>query len=220
MPEQPSESFVKRGPLYAWFSGWRLAAVCLWLILVCIGGGNLLARIHQNVPLSHSSLAVGPALAIQQEQSKSSALIPARLSIPSIGVNASVEQVGRTSDGSMQTPSSFETVGWYKEGSMPGQPGNAVIDGHVNNALTSAGVFEHLDQVKLGDTIQVSNAAGNTRTFRVTSEQIYSIDQAPLSQIFAEGGPSQLVLITCDGAWDQGRKEFNERLVMYASLVE
>ena len=52
-----------------------------------------------------------------------------------------VERVGKKQDGSMETPSTFTTVGWYELGVKPGDEGNAVMDGHVNNALTSSGAI-------------------------------------------------------------------------------
>ena len=58
----------------------------------------------------------------------------------------------------MGTPSTFYTVAWYSAGPKPGEPGNTVIDGHVNNALGLSGVFEHLGDVQIGDTIEVAGA--------------------------------------------------------------
>lgn len=148
----------------------------------------------------------------------STQLIPVRLLIPAIGVNAAVEQVGKKDDGSMGTPTKFGNVAWYAMGSAPGQPGNAVIDGHVNNALTTAGVFQHLSQIALGDTITVLNASGTQLSFTVTKIEEYPVETAPAASIFATTGPSQLVLITCDGDWVQSARSFDKRLVVFASL--
>ena len=242
------EPFVPKGITLWLSSGWRVLLVAIWIGFALVGIVDLAMRAVSNLHVPNISsltplaeeMAVGPVFAILSNNNHlavvtptnpvtqlstttpdmplQSGIIPARLTIPSIGVNAKVESVGVGADGAMQTPSSFGTVAWYKYGSQAGAAGNAVIDGHVNNALTSAGVFEHLDQIRLGDKIVVADAAGNTETFVVQSEQIYSVDKSPTAQIFARTGPSQLVLITCDGAWDQGKDEFNERLVVYAAL--
>jgi LPXTG-site transpeptidase (sortase) family protein len=105
-------------------------------------------------------------------------------------------------------------------GSKPGQAGNAVIAGHVNNALTMAGVFQHLGDVHVGDTIAVSDASGKTLNYVVTETDQYTTDNAPMAAIFSISGPSQIVLITCDGAWDAAAKSYNKRLVVYAKLVK
>jgi LPXTG-site transpeptidase (sortase) family protein len=145
-------------------------------------------------------------------------ITPARLIIPSIGVNANVEQVGKKADGSMGTPQTFGDVAWYALGSKPGAAGNAVIDGHVDNALTTAGVFMHLSQVHLGDIIEVADGSGATRTFVVNNIQEVPANSAPDASIFATTGPSQLVLITCDGAWVPDAKSYDKRLVVFATL--
>ena len=146
-------------------------------------------------------------------------IVPATLFIPAIGVHANVEQVGTNAKGNLGTPHTFGDVAWYLLGPKPGDPGNAIIDGHVNNALTTAGVFEHLADLKAGDTIQVSDSTGHTLTYAVTHVEDYSDTNAPLQTIFSNSGPSQLILITCDGQWLNSAHSFNERLVVYASLV-
>lgn len=145
-------------------------------------------------------------------------LVPTNITIPSIRVNASVEQVGKKADGSMGTPEKFENVAWYSLGSKPGEPGNAVIAGHVNNALTKTGVFEHLSSVKLGDTITVSDSLGHALTYKVHRIEQYPANEAPAASIFATAGASRLVLITCDGDWVSKDKTFSKRLVIFAQL--
>ncbi len=147
------------------------------------------------------------------------ALVPARISVPAIGVNAEVEEVQKTKAGAMATPTKFSNVGWYTLGVSPGAAGNAVFDGHVNNALTRAGVFEHLSLVKVGDTVVVINAQAQRLVFVVTDIEDYTNDEAPLERIFAIDGPSGVVLITCAGEWDAHARSFNKRLVVYARLV-
>jgi LPXTG-site transpeptidase (sortase) family protein len=148
----------------------------------------------------------------------STPITPARLKIAAIGVDAAVVQVGKKDDGSMGTPQVFGEVGWYALGSKPGEPGNAVLDGHVNNALTTAGVFQHLNQVKLGDIITLSDTSGATLTYKVTQLQQYPADTAPDASIFAVSGPSQVVLITCDGDWVESAKSYSKRFVVFATL--
>lgn len=145
-------------------------------------------------------------------------LVPTQISISSIGVRASVEQVGKQADGSMGTPKKFEDVAWFSLGSKPGSAGNAVFAGHVNNSLTRAGVFEHLASIKLGDSIWVSDSVGHTLEYKVSAIEQHSADKAPAETIFATTGPSQIVLITCDGEWVPEDKTFSKRLVVFARL--
>jgi LPXTG-site transpeptidase (sortase) family protein len=200
----------------------RLAALIVGGLMVLIGAADLMTRVAHAVLGNDAATQIfAPAPASAEVLSAASttegALIPARLKIPSIGVNAHVEQVGVKDDGSMGTPTAFGDVGWYAPGAKPGsEKGSAVIAGHVDNALTTAGVFEHLVQVKVGDYVVVEDAAGKSVIYKVISSQSYPANQAPLSQIFATDGAPQLVLITCTGNWVTSQKQFDERLVVVA----
>jgi LPXTG-site transpeptidase (sortase) family protein len=213
--------------------GWRIAAMACGLFVLVYGAADVSTRIaHATFGSNASLFAFGPAISLIQKPapvatssevraatSSSDAIVPARLLIPSIGVDASVEQVALKNDGSMDTPKKFGNVGWYMLGAKPGAPGNAVIDGHVNNALTMAGVFQHLSQIAIGDKITVLNASGTPVSFVVSSIQQYPVDTAPAQSIFATSGPSQLVLITCDGVWVPQEHSFDKRLVVFATKV-
>src|SRR5262249_51609088 len=85
---------------------------------------------------------------------------PARLIIPSLSIDANVQYVGVKKDGSMGTPDNFTDVAWYRYGTIPGQLGSAVIDGHVDNGLALAGVFKHLQDIKVGDDVYVGTKDG------------------------------------------------------------
>ena len=52
---------------------------------------------------------------------------PVYIQIPSIGVDAPVERVTLTSDGSMDVPGDPGNAGWYALGPRPGEAGSAAI---------------------------------------------------------------------------------------------
>ena len=204
---------------------WRLWVLALGTIAVLVGGADMASRFSQGVFGERALFtAFAPAAALGEPSFSgapppvSSALIPLRLRIQRLGIDAAVEQVGKNATGAMANPSSFRTVGWYKLGAKPGEGGNAVFAGHVNNALTSAGVFEHLGELSLGDTVEVVGEGGKSLTFIVREISTYVPEEAPLEAIFATSGPPQVVLITCDGDWNEARRQFNKRLVVVAQL--
>ena len=215
-------------------SNWlRVAAITFGFFVVLVGAADIATRAAHMLGPNASVDIFAPAIAVTNPSALNSLKVthapalgsatttpitPARLIIPSIGVNANVEQVGKKADGSMGTPQTFGDVAWYALGSKPGAAGNAVIDGHVDNALTTAGVFMHLSQVHLGDTITVADASGATRTFVVNNIQEVPADTAPDASIFTTTGPSELVLITCDGNWVPAAKSFSTRLEVFATL--
>lgn len=145
--------------------------------------------------------------------------LPDRLVIPSLGIDAHVREVGVKADGSMATPGSFVDVGWYKYGTIPGQIGSAVIDGHVDNALSLAGVFKHLEDIKKGDDVYIVQKDGSRIHFRVVDIKRYPYNDAPLEKIFAQNDAARLNLITCTGDWLKSDQTYNERLVVFTQLV-
>jgi sortase A len=143
---------------------------------------------------------------------------PSRLSIPRLGVDAHIQRVGIAKSGSVAVPSNFTDVAWYRNSSVPGQPGGALIDGHVDNGLSLAGVFKHLSSLVAGDDLYIETDSGQQLHYVVTRLAAYPYQEVPMDDLLAESGPSTLSLITCDGTWMQGKKTYDQRLVVYATL--
>ncbi|MGM0838013.1 MAG: class F sortase [Bacillota bacterium] len=142
---------------------------------------------------------------------------PHRIVISSIGVDATVEQVGVIENGQMGVPESFETVGWYNQGPMPGVRGNTVISGHVDSRNGPAAFFE-LKNLEPGDEIQVFNKEEESLTYVVDRIETYGEGEAPVDAIFDYSFQSNLNLITCIGTFDRSVREYSDRLVVYSSL--
>jgi sortase A len=201
----------------------RMAAIGIGVLCVLVGAADVTSRLARSVEGSDSALvAFGPAVALQNPgllaTSLPGVLTPARLKIPSLGVDAGVETVGKKADGTMGTPQNFDNVGWYSLGAKPGEAGTSVFAGHVNNALMKQGVFENLSKIKKGDYVTVSDASGRSKVYRVSTVSEYAPD-APTEQLFSASGPSRLVLITCDGDWVPADHSFDKRLVVVADAA-
>ncbi len=144
---------------------------------------------------------------------------PSRLKIPSINVDAHVQNVGITAKGSMAVPTNFTDVGWFRNGVVPGAVGTAVIDGHLNDGLGLDGVFGHLSDLNIGDEIDVVSVGGQTLHFKVTNTTEYAIDDPTAAgKIFAASSVPTIRLITCDGDWLSDQKVYNKRFVVTAEL--
>jgi LPXTG-site transpeptidase (sortase) family protein len=141
-----------------------------------------------------------------------------RLKIPSIGVDASIEHVALTSDGTMGTPEVPYNVGWYSLGPYPGEEGSAVIAGHRGWSNNTPAVFDDLDHIEIGDKIVVINSRGEERTFAVREKRIYERDSIA-REVFESNGGSNLNLITCVGEWNRSLQSSEQRLVVFAELI-
>lgn len=146
-------------------------------------------------------------------------IVPTTLDIPAIDLTAPVEAVGLMENGEMAVTESFGKTGWYDGGYKPGEPGNAVIGGHVDSRNGPA-IFYNLNKLSKGDEIFVKNKEGETRTFVVTDTQEYPWNDASLQSIFGYSHRSTLNLITCTGDFDRSSRNYSKRLVVYTELKQ
>lgn len=143
--------------------------------------------------------------------------LPLRILIPSIHVDAAIQQVGLTPQGAMEVPSDATDTGWYKLGSIPGEHGSAVIAGHYDGENGTKGVFENLHLLKRGDKIYIKVSSRKTKSFIVRESRMYD-PKADASAVFNQSDGSYLNLITCDGQWDDFQKSYSKRLVVFTEL--
>lgn len=143
---------------------------------------------------------------------------PVTLVIPKIGVKASVESVGLDPTGALATPTTAFRVAWYDGGPLPGQPGNAVIDGHLDSRIYGEAVFWNLDKLVPGDKVEVEMPAKRTLTFVVQRVAVYAYNDAPLDEIFGDTDTPNLNLITCTGVFNRSNRNYDRRRVVYTRL--
>lgn len=143
------------------------------------------------------------------------------LLIPKIGVDAPIEMVGLDPTGRLQVPTKnqWSDVGWYRNGTTPGEQGSAVMDGHLDTNTGAPAIFWKLNALQVGDMVMVRDKTGRMEQFRVFKVQSYDINQAPLDQIFSKKDGEYLNLITCAGSWDYSQNQFQQRLVVFTKLV-
>lgn len=144
---------------------------------------------------------------------------PARLIIPSLEIDAHIQYVGVGASGNMAVPNNYTDVGWYRYGPVPGQRGSAVIDGHVDNAVGLAGVFKDLGKIMPGASVFIETNNGSLIEFRVEDVVTYGYKDVPNELLFGRADKSRLNLITCAGSWIGSEETYDERVVVYTTLV-
>ncbi|MFD2766112.1 class F sortase [Micromonospora eburnea] len=157
----------------------------------------------------------------QPARSRQPASRPVSLSVPAINVSAPVTPVGQAKDGSVDVPplSQHDQTGWYDRGPVPGEPGRAIIVGHVDTKSGPA-VFYRLRDLKPGDRIEVTRADRSVVTFKVDTVEYFDKADLPADRVYGEGGPPGLRLITCGGQWVGGRTGYADNVITFASLVD
>lgn len=149
---------------------------------------------------------------------KRSGIQPTSLQIPAIDLEAQVQHLGTTENGEMAVPNTIEDVSWFSPGYEPGENGRAVIAGHVDG-VDGPAIFWDLSKLELGDEVVVQDKE-RTLTFKVHTMESVPLDLADVSQVFGYTSSPELVLITCSGTYDFDRGTREERLIVYASLIE
>lgn len=140
-----------------------------------------------------------------------------RISIPAIGVDAPVVSLGLNSDGTLQVPTSFSVAGWWSGGPFPGQPGPAVIVGHVSS-VSGPGVFYRLGELVPGNLIAVSQPSGSSVIFTVVRSLEVSKDNFPTQLVYGSVSDPELRLITCSGSFNSATGHFVDNLIVFAKL--
>ena len=118
----------------------------------------------------------------------------------------------------MGSPSTADSVAWFADGFRPGDPGNAVIAGHVD-WVDHLAIFWFLKNLGVGDEIDVVYDDGSSMAFAVDEIDVYDDTATPLDQIFAASDTSHLNLITCGGTFDRVTHNYDHRTVVYTTMI-
>jgi LPXTG-site transpeptidase (sortase) family protein len=173
------------------------------LILTIFGSGVALSPVRSVI---ESSTLVA--------QASDSAPLPTRVEVLSIGLDAPIVYMGIDDEGNMDVPGSrTNLVGWYKDGTIPGDQGSAVFDAHVVAA------FKRLHNVHPGDDIYVTTSAGTRLHFKIESTHTYPVGDLSSDLLFNQHDAKRLNLITCAGV-NLGGGNYTKRFVAFAVLVE
>lgn len=143
---------------------------------------------------------------------------PVAIRIPSIDVDASMIPLGLRPDRSIEVPQDFAQAGWWADGPEPGEPGPAVILGHVDSRSGPA-VFFDLRNLEFGDEVVIDRADGTSVTYRVDRLEQHPKDEFPTDAVYGPTSDAQLRLVTCGGDFDRSVRHYVDNIVVFASLV-
>jgi hypothetical protein len=143
--------------------------------------------------------------------------VPVRLEIARIGVATSLERLGRARDRTVEVPSGWDVAGWYEGGPRPGDPGSAVVLGHVDSK-TGPAVFYRLRELRPGDRIEVVRADRSRIAFRVDQVSQYAKRRFPTNEVYYPTLRPQLRLVTCGGPFDRASGHYVDNVIVFASL--
>lgn len=156
---------------------------------------------------------------------------PASIDVPAIGAHSSLVPLGLKADGSLDVPdvkhpqqaSYFCVVDIdpgkvCSNGVVPGQPGPAVVVGHIDGAKQK-GVFYSLPKVKVGDTATITEADGKVLTFSAYRVLNIAKTQFPASVVYGDTVGPELRLISCTGEFIGGQMGYANNIIIFMQLV-
>ena len=140
---------------------------------------------------------------------------PVRVLIPSIEADSLVAHVGVDGTGALEVPDNAKTLVWYQYGPSPGEPGSAVIAGHLD-WKGMRGTFNRLAETQVGETVTVAYDDGSERAFTVRSVELVDKPAVSVDGTFARDGESALRLVTCGGEFDRSVHSYFSNVVVTA----
>jgi hypothetical protein len=153
------------------------------------------------------------------------------LFIPALAVRAPLVPtgaVGAPETASLTIPGDIRTVGWWdgkvrdgnrtvqEEAPAPGDPGVALIAGHVDSAAAGPGALFYLKDVKVGDIIEIFGAAGHHTTWAVDARPQTSLKTELPPALWVTSGRPRLALVTCGGPFDAATGHYVDNVVVWA----
>jgi sortase (surface protein transpeptidase) len=184
--------------------------------LVLVGCGATPAPAPAVVPAALAA-ATATATATAAASDPGDVAPPARIRLPSLGVDTAVVAVGVDARGEMAVPEDVRETGWYRFGPAPGSgAGSSVVSGHVDDRVQGRGAFYRLVDLAVGDPVVVTTAAGADLAFRVSAVRRIPKSTLPVDELFARDGPPHLTLVTCGGTFDRALGSYRDNVVVTA----
>jgi sortase (surface protein transpeptidase) len=140
---------------------------------------------------------------------------PVRVRVPAIGVDAAVVALDVDAQGVLPPPATYHETGWWRAGPEPGEPGPAVIVGHLDSRQGPA-VFFRVRELIAGDRILVDRADGTTAAFVVQGSERFGKHAFPTQAVYGPTRGAQLRLITCGGQFDRHMRHYVDNVVVFA----
>jgi Sortase domain len=178
--------------------------------------------------VAHTS-ATPQAVDVSQIAASGSLLV-----IPALGVRAPLVPtgaVGAPETASLTIPANIHTVGWWdgtvsdgdrivqENAPAPGQPGVAVIAGHIDSESAPGALF-NLGALKVGATIEVSDSTGHLSTWAVEAPPQTVLKTQLPAQLWATTGPPQLAVVTCGGPFDTATGHYEGNVIVWARQAD
>lgn len=160
--------------------------------------------------------------------------LPAAVSLPRFDVSSSLIRTGLDALGAPEVPPVTEPMqaSWWGDSPPPGQPGAAVLLGHVDGQIGGLagqpGIFHRIHELRPGDEVIVDRVAADPVVFVV--ERVKTWPKAAFTagrdgepteathEVYDSTGITrqELRLVTCGGPFDRAARSYRDQIVVFA----
>jgi hypothetical protein len=207
----------------------------LGAFLVVLAAGLALVLVYSARPSAGASPTTAAGTAPQLAPLPAGALVangpivPTRLQIPAIHVDAPVESRGTVRYDNPFTgqpvegygvPGSMWATSWWSDGPRPGSGRMAVILGHAQAA--GGAVFDHLADLRPGNDVLLVDGGGAALHLQVLGDPLTGLDKSTSALADALNGhppDAAVALVTCGGQFDRAAGASVDNEVVFATVV-
>ena len=140
---------------------------------------------------------------------------PRRVTVDRLGITSDLVGLKVQGDGTLQVPDDYDTAGWHRAGTAPGDVGPAVVVGHVDSHEGPA-VFYRLRELQPGDRVTIDRVDGSVVVFEVYGQETVPKDAFPTERVYGPTDGPELRLLTCGGRFDEQARRYTDNVVVYA----
>ncbi|MFA6982072.1 MAG: class F sortase, partial [Patescibacteria group bacterium] len=165
------------------------------IVVAFLGGGYLAYRGDTLLPKEEVQTPVEKKPEISVFKNKLDPIYgnPSRLYIPDVSIDAKIIEIGTDEEGSLEAPSLWGELGWYKKSARTGQTGNLIVDGHYDDNFGRPAAFWSLKNLELDAKVYLVDSYGRVYTYKV--REVFFLDIADpnrLDVLESEEGKSSL----------------------------
>ncbi len=145
---------------------------------------------------------------------------PTSVEIERIAASSSLVPLGKQANGEIEVPDVHTPMqaGWYSPGVKPGEPGPAVIVGHVDGG-GQPGIFKRLNELQTGDRVRVARQDGSIATFEAYNVEQVAKNEFPTARVYRDTEGPELRLVTCGGQFIGGDLGYQDNIIVFMRLV-
>lgn len=135
---------------------------------------------------------------------------------------------GAAETASLNIPTDVHTAAWWdgsvsdgsrtihEDAPAPGEPGVAVIAGHIDSATAGPGALYDLKNIAVGATVEIVDSVGHVTKWTVSARPLVTLKTALPPSLWVNRGRPRLALVTCGGPFDSATGHYLDNVIVWA----